>query len=158
MDNTTPHLNGKSQHSPVNFIPTPERSTKRGRLLELVGKAVDLELQLKETMKALEAETQSMRPDELPSMLMAIIGSTIRPTEAPVRGPGVVKVEPPSFAPDSLKGRIMNLMRDGRKRKSSAIIKAIKATNVKSSAYHALKQLLEEGHLIKPEYGFYCKA
>lgn len=161
MDITTPAMNGKSHHHSLittALAPSVDRSTKRGRLLELVGKAVDLEFQLKETMRALEAEAQAMGPDELPSMLMSILGPTVRPTSTPTKGPSIAKVVPPSFAPDSLKGRIMNLMRDGRKRKSSAIIKSIKATNVKSSAYHALKQLLEEGHLTKPEYGFYCKA
>lgn len=159
MDNTTPHLNGKSAHQSLIHTMTSERAPKKhGRLLELVGRAIDLELQLKETMTELEAVAQSLGPNELPTMLMAILKSASQPTAASPKDPGNVKVVTPSFEPNSLKGRIMTLMRDGKKRKSSVIIKTLKADSIKSSVYHALKELLNEDHLTKPEYGIYRKA
>lgn len=160
MDTTTPHLNGKSAHqSLIHTMTTETRAPKKhGRLLELVGRAIDLELQLKETMTELEAVAQSVGPNELPTMLMAILRQAGQPTDASPRGPGIAKVGAPSLEPNSLKGRVMALMNDGKDRKSSTIIKALKGNSIKSSVYHALKELVKDGHLMKPAYGIYRKA
>jgi len=57
----------------------------------------------------------------------------------------------------TLKGRIVTLMSDGRERKSSAIIKSLKAKKIQSSVYGALKELVKNGFLCKPAFGFYKK-
>lgn len=155
--------NGKStQHSLVTVtIPTvSERQTKRShkldRLLNLTKETLELEMQFKDKVKELETELALVGEHDLPTVLMSLT----RPRGPGLRKAAAVEPEPsPPWVDDStLKGRIAMLMSDGRERKSSAIIKALKAKHVKSSVYHGLKELVISGYLVKPAHGYYRKA
>jgi len=126
------------------------------RVLGLLKDAIDLEVTLKAKMVELEAEVSTLDRDGL----SGIFASMFRVPPREEKGPGLAKANPPTTWVDenTLKGRIITLMGDGRERKSSIIIKSLKAKNVKSSVYHALKELVNEGFLMKPAYGFYRKA
>ena len=156
--------NGKSMRT-LTTIPAPPENADRNkfdRLLTLVKEAINLEMQLKDKMREVDAEVS------LTASLPAVLASLVRreparadsqPPRALLEGPGIVKAVPTVWVQDdSIKGRVMAVMADGRERKSGAIIKSLKAKNFKSTVYHALKELVETGFLVKPAYGHYRKA
>jgi hypothetical protein len=153
--------NGKSSRS-LTTIPAPPESqanTDFDRLLMLVKEAINLEMQLKDKMNQIDTEMRGKHT--LPTVLRSLVRpeALTQPTRATLEGPGLAKAVPTVWVEDdSIKGRVVAVMADGRERKSGVIIKALKAKNYKSSVYHALKELVEAGFLVKPAYGHYRKA
>ena len=160
MDTTNHQTNGKSSlvHLPHPLLPAPSSPSKTvGRVLELVGVAIDLELKLKATMTELEHEVQ-MHQGDLPSVLVSLMRS--QHVVMPPR-PGPAKAQPrkaaltrPKNKGGALKARIMGLMSDKKERKSKQIVKELAAKNP-GSVYSILSELVREGHLMRPKFATY---
>jgi hypothetical protein len=167
MDTTTQAngqpTNGKAHTSHHTTIPAPlsEAPTQYDKILSLVRDAVEHEVRLKATLKELESAMGSLAQAELPTVLMAFIKSDRAPQplitvpRASEKGPGLAKVETTFYLEDAWKGKVVSLMTDGRERKTSAIIKALKATKHKSAIYGALTTLVADGALVKTAYAHY---
>lgn len=157
--------NGKSQLPIQSLITVPNQhepslpqSHKFDHVLDLAKEAINLEMRLKEVMAKLEKEVSKLDQNGLPSVFTTMFRMS--------KGPGLVKSEPIQTVHEqpmawvkegTLKGRIVALMSDCRERKSAAIIKSLKAKKIQSSVYGALKELVKNGFLCKPAFGFYKK-
>lgn len=150
--------NGKAHSHQVSVPAIPGERSGVVNILGLVKDAVEQELALKATMKRLQQAMKEVGPDELPSVLVALAAVPTLvtvPPPAPLKGPGLAKVETTFYAEDTWKGKIVALMTDGRERKASAIVKTLKASKHKSAVHQALSDLVKEDALEKPAYAHY---
>lgn len=164
MDTINHQTNGKSlipiSHPflAVHSQPNPPPNKSVSRVLELVGTAIDLEMQLKATMAELEREVQANKGD-LPSVLVSLMRSQhvvlpAHPGPAKARVRRTSNVAKPKNMGGALKARIMGLMSDKKERKSKQIVRELSVKN-SGSVYSVLSELVREGHLIRPKFATY---
>ena len=173
----TEMVNGKSNSPSTSTIPSvdpkPQEANRYEKILGHVRDIVELELRWNAAIIALETETKNLDVKEVPSVLYAFLKRPVfglarftKPSlpvtsgSPPPIDSSTINVDDDEEDDNFLSGhrlRVMELMKDGRERKSGAIIKSLKGEKIKSSIYSALTELVNAGLLIRPAYGHYRK-
>lgn len=157
MGNTPSTTNGKSTLIHDDYIvkhetrTSPIKSNPRyPRVLDLVRDAVDLEIRLKATMDELDKEMRAIGNGSLPAVLVSLMKHQPYSQKKSTTSPNHVVANKGG----RWKAKIMGLMADGKERRSSDVVKQLKAKNA-TTIYSILSALADEGHLIRTKFAHY---